>query len=47
LRLVDPADKPDCAGFAAALGEFLNQVVKSGMPRWPSDPTATEVPLIR
>lgn len=43
FRLVDPADKQDCRGFGAALGQYLREVVKSGMPPWPSDPNATEL----
>jgi nucleoside 2-deoxyribosyltransferase len=43
FRLVDPADKQDCRGFGAALGQYLREVVESGMPPWPSDPNATEL----
>ena len=37
FRLVDPADKQDCAGFGAALGEYLREVVEFGIPHWLSE----------
>jgi hypothetical protein len=47
FQLVDPADKQGRTGFGAALGEYLKEVVRSGMPRWPSDPIATELRIVR
>ena len=37
ICLVDPADKEDTSGCRAALGDYLEGVVRRGMPRWPSD----------
>jgi hypothetical protein len=43
FRLVDPADNQDCAGFGAALGEYLQEVVESGMPQWLSEGNAVKL----
>jgi hypothetical protein len=40
FRLVDPADQQDCAGFRKVLGEYLREVVESGMPHWLSEGNA-------
>jgi len=40
FRLVDPADKQDCAGFGAAVREYLRKVVESGIPHWRSEGNA-------
>jgi nucleoside 2-deoxyribosyltransferase len=44
FRLVDPADEQGRAGFGAALREYLREVMRSGMPPWPSDPNPTKLP---
>jgi hypothetical protein len=43
FRLVDPADNQDCAGFGAALQEYLREVVKFGMPHWLSEGSAEKL----
>lgn len=46
FQLVDPADRQSRTGFAAALGDYLQQAVRSGMPRWPSDSSANGLRLV-
>jgi hypothetical protein len=47
FQLVDPSDRQGCTAFGTALGDYLNQVLRSGMPRWPTDPTEKELRLVR
>lgn len=43
FRLVDPADHEDCAGFGTAVGEYLAEVLRSGMPHWLSQESSTRI----
>jgi hypothetical protein len=37
IYVIDPADKGGTSGFRTALGDYLEGVIRRGMPRWPSD----------
>ena len=47
IYLVDPADKEGTSGFRAALGDYLEEVIRRGMPCWPSDSALSVQPRSR